>query len=65
MVVCQNYCNRSAFSHAVEQFEFVGARILGIVMNRVSEGGRRYYRYGKRYYKNYYRYGYQTKIEND
>ncbi len=63
MVVCQNYCNRSAFAHAVEQFEFVGARILGVVMNRVSEGGRGYYRYGKRYYKKYYKYGYQTKTE--
>ncbi len=63
MVVCQNYCNRGAFVHAVEQFEFVGARILGVVMNRVSEGGRGYYRYGKRYYKKYYKYGYQAKTE--
>lgn len=63
LVVCQNYCNRNSFAHAVEQFEFVGARILGVVMNRVSEGGRRYYRYGKRYYKKYYKYGYQTTTE--
>lgn len=61
MVVCQNYCSRNAFSHAIEQFEFVNSRILGIVMNRVSERGRGYYRYGKRYYKKYYGYRYQSK----
>ncbi len=64
MVVCQNYCTRGAFSHAVEQFEFVDAHIVGVVMNRVSEGGRGYYKYGKRYYKRYYsHYGYSSKRE--
>jgi len=65
LVVCQNYCNRIAFSTAVNQFEFVGARILGIVMNRVSDHARGYgnrYYYYKRYYKRYgyykSRYGY-------
>ncbi len=65
LVACQNYCNRNAFTHAVDQFEFVGARILGVVMNRVSEGGRGYYRYGKRYYKKYYKYGYQSSNPNE
>ncbi len=58
LVVCQNYCNRIGFSTAVNQFEFVGVRILGIVMNRVSDHARGY---GNRYYnyKKYYRrYGY-------
>ena len=56
LVVCQNYCNRIGFSNAVNQFEFVGARILGIIMNRVSEQKRSY---GKYYSKKYYkRYGY-------
>ena len=65
MVVCQNYCNRIAFATAINQFEFVGARILGIVVNRVNDHargyGNKYYSY-KRYYKRYgyykSRYGY-------
>lgn len=57
MVVCQNYCTRKSFSHAVDQFDFVESRILGVVLNRVSENGKRYgYKYGKRYYKKYYGY---------
>ncbi len=60
MVACQNYCTRKAFSHAVEQFDFVDSKILGIVLNRVSDNAGGYgYKYGKRYYKKYYgRYGY-------
>ncbi len=60
MVVCQNYCTRNAFARAIEQFEFVDSKILGIVLNRVSENSGGYgYKYGKRYYKKYYnRYGY-------
>lgn len=54
MVVCQNYCSRVDYAHAVEQFEFVDSRILGVIMNRVSESGRRYgYKYRKQYYKTY------------
>lgn len=65
MIVCQNYCSRGALAHAVEQFGFVESRILGVVVNRVSESGRGYgYKYGKRYYKRYYR-GYYSKSEND
>lgn len=57
MVVCQNYCTRKSFSRAVEQFDFVESRILGVVLNRVSENGKRYgYKYGKHYYKKYYGY---------
>lgn len=51
LVVRQNYCNRIAFSSAVRQFEFVGARILGFVYNCVTENSGSY---GKKYYKKYY-----------
>lgn len=64
LVACQNYCTTGAFSRAVEQFEFVGAKILGVVLNRVSEHGKGYYKYGKRYYKKYYgSYGYHSNKE--
>ncbi len=51
LVVRQDYCNTSALVSAVKQFEFVEARILGIVMNCVGENG---CKYGKKYYKRYY-----------
>lgn len=55
MVVRQSYCNRIVLSDAVRQFEFVGARILGVVYNFASEGNGKYGRkYYKKYYKRYY-----------
>jgi len=54
LVVRQDYCTTVALSDAVEQFEFVESKILGVVMNCISEGGSKY---GKRYYKRYYKYG--------
>jgi capsular exopolysaccharide synthesis family protein len=53
MVVRQNYCNRTALNAAVEQFDFVDTRILGIVLNCTNESSGRY---GKQYkgYKRYY-----------
>ncbi len=60
-VVRQNYCTRGALSSAIQQFEFIEARILGIVFNCTVDGDRRYqykkYRYGG-YYKSY---GYRSK----
>ena len=54
LVVRQNYCNRLALSAAVRQFEFVDTKMLGVVYNCASEGGRGYGRgYYKRYYKKY------------
>ena len=53
MVVRQNYCNRPVMLSTLRQFEFVGARILGIVYNSVQEHGGSY-GYGKKYS---YRYG--------
>ena len=53
LVVRQNYCDRNALGTAINQFRFVDARILGVVLNCASEGGSGY---GKRYrsYKRYY-----------
>lgn len=63
IVVRQNYCNRIVLGAAVRQFEFIDARILGVVYNCTSESGmgygKGYYRrYYKRYYKRYRKYGY-------
>ena len=61
LVVRQNHCNRPIMVSTLRQFEFVGARILGIVYNSVRENsgaygyGRRYYKYGK--YGKYSKYG--------
>jgi capsular exopolysaccharide synthesis family protein len=50
LVVRQNYGNRIAYNATVRQFEFVDARILGVVYNCATDnaGG-----YGKKYYKKY------------
>lgn len=60
LVVRQHYCNRNALSDSVHQFEFVGAKILGVIYNCTTEPGKgygyykRYYRkYNKRYYRKY------------
>ena len=52
VVVRQDYCNRIALNAAIRQFEFVDAKILGVVFNCINEGRGRY---GERYYKKYYR----------
>ena len=51
LVSRQNYCNRIVLAETVRQFEFVNAKILGVVFNCTSERG------GKGYYKKY-GYGY-------
>ncbi len=58
LVVRQDYCNTHALTSAVNQFEFIESRVLGILMNCVSEPDAGY---GKKYYKKYYRrrYGYR------
>lgn len=55
LVVHQNYSSRTAIRNAIQQFEFVDAKILGIIFNCVSDriGGYRQKRYGNRY-SNYY-----------
>ena len=52
IVVRQNYCDRIALNSAIRQFEFVDAKILGVVFNCTTEDGGRY---GKHYYRKYYR----------
>ena len=55
LVVRQDFCDRNIFAETVQQFEFINAKILGIVFNCTSthDGG-----YGRSYYKKYYkRYG--------
>ena len=65
LVVRQNYCDRIVLSETVQQFEFINAKILGVVFNCTSEHAGKYYGNGyyKRYYRRYYkrygkRYGY-------
>jgi capsular exopolysaccharide synthesis family protein len=54
-----NYGNKNILTDALKQFEFVNAKILGIVANCVNEEGKAYgynkYGYGK------YKYAYQRK----
>lgn len=50
LVVRQNYCNRIVYADAVRQFEFVGAKILGVIYNCAAEN---IGAYGKKYYKQY------------
>lgn len=52
LVVRQNYGNRIDYANAVRQFEFVEAKLLGIVYNCVAEHSKGY---GRKYY--YYSYG--------
>lgn len=59
LVVRENYCNRHILGDTMQQFEFVGSRILGVAYNCSSEDsghyGKRYNRYYKRYYNRYSR----------
>lgn len=52
IVVRQNLCDRIALNAAIRQFEFVDAKILGLVFNCINETGSGY---GSKYYKRYYR----------
>ncbi len=63
LIVRQNYCNRIALGDTVRQFEFIDARILGMVFNCTSEHSGNYSKgyYKKGYYrKGYYRRAYDT-----
>lgn len=50
LVVRENYCDRHLLNDAVHQFEYVNAKILGIVVNYANESTGKY---GKSYYKKY------------
>ena len=63
LLLCrQNYCNRITFADAIRQFEFIGVRILGVLVNGATEdsGG-----YGRKYnyykYRGYGKYGYGSR----
>ncbi len=65
LVVRQDYCNTLALSSAVNQFEFIETKILGIVMNCVGETTGKYSGYGKSYYSKYSKYSkYSTAYAN-
>ena len=53
VVVRQNYCDRVVLSSAVRQFEFVDAKILGVVFNNITDNGGIHKKYYKRYYNKY------------
>ena len=55
LVVRQNYCDRNIFTDTVQQFEFIDAKLLGMVFNCTNEHSGNY---KKSYYKSRYkRYG--------
>ena len=56
LVVRQNYCNRNVLSAAVKQFSFVGARILGVVLNCTEEDAGSYGKKYRGYKRSYSRY---------
>ncbi len=59
LVVRQNYCDRISLNHTINQFEFVGAKILGTVFNCTNEHGKGY-GYNNKYYRKYYKKYYKT-----
>lgn len=72
LIVRQNFGTRIALQEAIQQFEFVNARILGLVFNCVNSKTGRYQskRYGKYYgyrygYRRGYKYAYQHTYAED
>lgn len=54
LVTRQDYGNRVVFGSAVKEFEFIDAKILGVVFNCTTDNGASYRsRYSKRYYGRY------------
>ncbi len=64
LVARENYCDRVLLSTSVKQFEFVNAKILGVVLNCAKERDENNRKYGK-YYSRYYGYGKKTKSYAD
>ena len=67
LVARENYCDRVLLSSSVKQFEFVNAKILGVVLNCArerDENSRKYGKYYGRYYGRYYGYGYGKKTRS-
>ena len=60
LVVRQNYCDRPALVDTLRQFEFVDAKILGVLLNCTTEEGKSYgYKSYRKYGSRYYGYGQQ------
>ena len=67
LVVRQNVCDRNALADTVRQFQFIEAKILGLVFNCVNERGSGRHKYYKGYRNGYYkgRYGYYRSSKSD
>lgn len=61
LVTRENYCDRPLLSSSIKQFEFVNAKIMGVVLNYAkdrNEGGKKYGKhYGGYYGRSYKSYG--------
>ncbi len=65
LVTRHNYCTRAALRDAVQQFEFVDAKILGVVFNCVGEKSSKYnYRKYADHYGYQHRYNQNLPVEN-
>ncbi len=64
LVARPNYTTRSDLKKAVEQVNFAGGKILGVVVNGAQDEKHRYGRYGQRYGYGYKSYGTKTQEEN-
>lgn len=59
LVVRQDQCEKNLLADTVRQFEFVDAKILGVIYNCTDEGGGKY---GKGYYRKYYNRNYAAAV---
>lgn len=64
LVSRQDYCVRQLFSEAVAQFEFAGAKVLGIAFNCTKDNGVKYTKYYKKAYGKYGRYSRYYRRDN-
>ncbi len=64
LVARPKYTAKKEVQRAIEQVNFVGGKILGIIANGVQEKKRVYGRYGRYGYGNRYGYGYGREPEN-
>ena len=60
LVVRQNHVNNPDLGAAVREFEFVGAKLLGVIYNCAQDGGGSY---GRNPYRKYYRKYYNRQVD--
>ena len=58
VVVRQNYCDQHSLFETMRQLEFLKVKLLGFVFNGADTQSKRYKKYGGKYKKHYYSYGY-------